>query len=124
MCARTLLDHGVDGSTLYLVMELVEGIDLRRLAGRGEMRGEPIPPALAGYVMHQVLWALEAALELERATAAVLELEAHLRAHYLDGYGFDGAGKTTADICGKGRVEAAIRIQQGDPGAKAAGIRS
>ncbi|MFH1810275.1 MAG: zf-TFIIB domain-containing protein [Pseudomonadota bacterium] len=42
-------------------MELVEGVDLRRLASRGEILGEPMPVALAGYVIHQVLWALEAA---------------------------------------------------------------
>lgn len=57
----SVLDVGVEESNPYLVMELVEGVDLRRLAKRGRLRGVPLPPALAGYVMHQVLEALEAA---------------------------------------------------------------
>ncbi|MBN2359494.1 MAG: protein kinase [Deltaproteobacteria bacterium] len=56
-----VIDVSVAESMPYLVMELVEGIDLRRLMSRGEDLGCPLPPTLCGYVVHQVLWALEEA---------------------------------------------------------------
>ena len=69
-----VIDLSHEGGVPYLVMELIEGVDLRRLASRGEALGEPIPPALAGYVIHQALWALEAAHSLtdERGDPAPL----------------------------------------------------
>ncbi|MBI5494000.1 MAG: protein kinase [Deltaproteobacteria bacterium] len=56
-----VLDVGEDGRTLYLAMELVDGLDLRRILRRGEMLGLPMPPALVGFIAHEVLAALEAA---------------------------------------------------------------
>jgi len=69
-----VIDVAYDDGAPYLVMELVEGVDLRRLSSRGETLGEPIPPPLAGYIMHQALWALEAAHNLtdERGDPAPL----------------------------------------------------
>jgi len=56
-----VIDVSVSDHTPYLVMELIEGVDLRRLMCRGEQLGCPLPPALGGYVIYQVLWALEEA---------------------------------------------------------------
>jgi serine/threonine-protein kinase len=60
----SVLDVGVDHGRLYMAMELVDGLDLRRVMKRAQLMGVPFPPALAGLVVHQVLCALEAAHNL------------------------------------------------------------
>lgn len=60
--AVPVLDVGVDqDGAPWLAMEFVDGVDVRRLAVRGDREGFPLPPELAGYIIHQVLCALEAA---------------------------------------------------------------
>lgn len=53
-----VLDYGLVDGTELLVMELVEGSDLRLASERARAAGSPIPPALAYHVMSQVAYAL------------------------------------------------------------------
>ena len=60
-----VLDAGEHQGAPYLVMEWADGVDLRRLMARSRVLGALLPPALAAYVAHQVLCALEAATALK-----------------------------------------------------------
>ncbi|MEW5851463.1 MAG: protein kinase [Myxococcota bacterium] len=69
-----VLDVGVHEGRPFLVMEFVDGVDLRRVFSRGETLGMPIPPELAAYVIHQSLCALEAAHALVGPDGAAASL--------------------------------------------------
>lgn len=63
-----VLDAGEHEGVPYLVMDWVDGMDLRRLLHRMHTHGGRMPPALAAHVVHQVLCALEAAAGLTDAS--------------------------------------------------------
>ncbi|HZL20199.1 MAG TPA: serine/threonine-protein kinase [Polyangia bacterium] len=63
--ARTLDIDEIDGEIL-LLQELVMGVDLRRLAARVTAVGEPLPVALAVYVVSEVARALDYAHAFRR----------------------------------------------------------
>lgn len=56
-----IFDVGYEGDALWLVMEYVDGIDLKRLARRATLAGHPLRPELLAAVMIEVLAALEEA---------------------------------------------------------------
>ncbi|MBI2378615.1 MAG: protein kinase [Deltaproteobacteria bacterium] len=56
-----IFDVGHEDGELFLVMELVEGIDAKRLFRRTKLAAHPLPPALVIAIMVEVLAALEEA---------------------------------------------------------------
>lgn len=56
-----IFDVGHDGDDLWLVMEYVDGVDLKRLARRARLAGQPLSPTTLAAVMVEVLSALEEA---------------------------------------------------------------
>lgn len=56
-----IFDVGHDGDDLWLVMEYVDGIDLKRLLRRGHLAGRPLSPTTLAAIMVEVLSALEEA---------------------------------------------------------------
>lgn len=58
-----IFDVGHDDGELWLVMEYVDGVDLKRLARRAQQAGQPLPPVVVAAVMVEVLSALEEAHE-------------------------------------------------------------
>lgn len=56
-----IFDVGRDGDELWLVMEYVEGVDLKRLARRARRAGQPISPTVVAAVAIEVLSALHEA---------------------------------------------------------------
>jgi serine/threonine protein kinase/Zn-finger nucleic acid-binding protein len=56
-----IFDVGHEEQSLWLVMEYVDGIDLKRLARRATMAGQPLPPLMVAAVMVEALSALEEA---------------------------------------------------------------
>ncbi len=56
-----IFDVGHHGEDLWLVMEYVPGVDLKRLARRAERAGQPLSPPLVAAIAIEVLSALEEA---------------------------------------------------------------
>jgi serine/threonine protein kinase/Zn-finger nucleic acid-binding protein len=56
-----IFDVGHEGNDLWLVMEYVDGIDLKRLSRRATLAGQPLPPVLVASIMIEALTALEEA---------------------------------------------------------------
>jgi serine/threonine protein kinase len=56
-----IFDVGHEGDHLYLVMEYVDGVDLKRLCRRAQLAGHPLPGHAIAAVMVEVLKALEEA---------------------------------------------------------------
>jgi serine/threonine protein kinase/Zn-finger nucleic acid-binding protein len=56
-----IFDVGHEGDSLWLVMEYVDGIDLKRLLRRSHLKGQPLSPVTLAGIMVEVLSALEEA---------------------------------------------------------------
>jgi serine/threonine-protein kinase len=56
-----IFDVGHEGDNLWLVMEYVDGIDLKRLLRRAFLAGRPLEPTIVAAVVAEVLLALEEA---------------------------------------------------------------
>jgi Zn-finger nucleic acid-binding protein/tRNA A-37 threonylcarbamoyl transferase component Bud32 len=56
-----IFDVGHAGDALWLVMEYVDGVDLKRLTRRARVAGRPLTPAVVAAIMTDVLSALEEA---------------------------------------------------------------
>ncbi len=56
-----IFDVGHEGDDLWLVMEYVDGVDLKRLSRRARLAGQPLDPVLLASIMVDVLSALQEA---------------------------------------------------------------
>ena len=56
-----IFDVGHEGDNLWMVMEYVEGVDLKRLARRASLSGHPLTPPVVARIIIDVLSALEEA---------------------------------------------------------------
>lgn len=69
-----IYEFGVVDDQHVLVMEFVDGVDLRALLRRGRERDEPVDPVSAAFVVEQALRGLEAAHGAQDAQGHSLEL--------------------------------------------------